>query len=192
MLDPDVLTIGFARRVPTYKRLTLMLQDPERLAAILTNPDRPVQFVIAGKAHPADEEGKRLIQKLVQFAQRPELRERIVFLPDYDMGMAEKLYPGCDVWMNNPLRPLEACGTSGMKAAMNGALNLSILDGWWAEYAADDHGWVIPTADAAHAPGARVHRGLGDLFRRSCRGGGHAAQHAVNYFERQCALSSGQ
>ncbi|WP_353814298.1 alpha-glucan family phosphorylase [Agromyces sp. SYSU T00266] len=149
VLDPDVLTIGFARRVPTYKRLTLMLQDPERFAAILTNPDRPVQFVIAGKAHPADEEGKRLIQRLVQFAQRPELRERIVFLPDYDMGMAERLYPGCDVWMNNPLRPLEACGTSGMKAAMNGALNLSILDGWWAEYAADDHGWVIPTADAA-------------------------------------------
>lgn len=149
VLDPDVLTIGFARRVPTYKRLTLMLQDPERLAAILTNPDRPVQFVIAGKAHPADEEGKRLIQRLVQFAQRPELRERMVFLPDYDMGMAERLYPGCDVWMNNPLRPLEACGTSGMKAAMNGALNLSILDGWWAEYAADDHGWVIPTADAA-------------------------------------------
>ena len=149
VLDPDVLTVGFARRVPTYKRLTLMLQDPERLKAILTNADRPVQFVIAGKSHPADEEGKRLIQRLVQFAQQPELRERMVFLPDYDMGMAERLYPGCDVWLNNPLRPLEACGTSGMKAAMNGALNLSILDGWWAEYAADDHGWVIPTADAA-------------------------------------------
>jgi starch phosphorylase len=149
VLDPDVLTVGFARRVPTYKRLTLMLQDPERLKAILTNPDRPVQFVIAGKSHPADDEGKRLIQQLVQFTQQPELRERIVFLPDYDMGMAERLYPGCDVWLNNPLRPLEACGTSGMKAAMNGALNLSILDGWWAEFAADDHGWVIPTADAA-------------------------------------------
>jgi starch phosphorylase len=149
VLDPDVLTVGFARRVPTYKRLTLMLQDPERLKAILTNPDRPVQFVIAGKSHPADDEGKRLIQQLVQFTQQPGLRERIVFLPDYDMGMAERLYPGCDVWLNNPLRPLEACGTSGMKAAMNGALNLSILDGWWAEYAGEDHGWVIPSADAA-------------------------------------------
>ncbi|MGI9824076.1 alpha-glucan family phosphorylase [Agromyces sp. Marseille-Q5079] len=155
VLDPDTLTVGFARRVPTYKRLTLMLQDPERLKAILTNPDRPVQFVIAGKSHPADDEGKRLIQKLVQFASQPELRERIVFLPDYDMGMAELLYPGCDVWLNNPLRPLEACGTSGMKAAMNGALNLSILDGWWAEYAGDDFGWVIPSADAAGDAGER-------------------------------------
>ena len=155
VLDPDTLTIGFARRVPTYKRLTLMLSDPERLKAILTNPERPVQFVIAGKSHPADDEGKRLIQQLVQFAQQPELRERIVFLPDYDMGMAELLYPGCDVWLNNPLRPLEACGTSGMKAAMNGALNLSILDGWWAEYAGDDYGWVIPSADAAGDAGER-------------------------------------
>ncbi|RXZ70487.1 alpha-glucan family phosphorylase [Agromyces albus] len=149
VLDPDTLTVGFARRVPTYKRLTLMLHDPKRLTAILTNAERPVQLVIAGKSHPADDEGKRLIQQLVQFAQQPELRERIVFLPDYDMGMAEMLYPGCDVWLNNPLRPLEACGTSGMKAAMNGALNLSILDGWWAEYAGDDYGWVIPSADAA-------------------------------------------
>ncbi|KRE30246.1 alpha-glucan family phosphorylase [Agromyces sp. Soil535] len=155
VLDPDTLTVGFARRVPTYKRLTLMLRDPERLKAILTNPERPVQFVIAGKSHPADDEGKRLIQQLVQFAQQPELRERIVFLPDYDMGMAEMLYPGCDVWLNNPLRPLEACGTSGMKAAMNGALNLSILDGWWAEYAGDDYGWVIPSADAAGDAGER-------------------------------------
>ena len=114
-----------------------------------------MQFVIAGKSHPADDEGKRLIQQLVQFAQQPELRERIVFLPDYDMGMAEMLYPGCDVWLNNPLRPLEACGTSGMKAAMNGALNLSILDGWWAEYAGDDYGWVIPSADAAGDAGER-------------------------------------
>ncbi len=155
VLDPDTLTVGFARRVPTYKRLTLMLQDPERLAAILTDSERPVQFVIAGKSHPADDEGKRLIQQIVRFAERPELRERIVFLPDYDMGMAEVLYPGCDVWLNNPLRPLEACGTSGMKAAMNGALNLSILDGWWAEYAGDDYGWVIPSADAASDSGER-------------------------------------
>ncbi|QEO15765.1 glycosyltransferase family 1 protein [Agromyces intestinalis] len=149
VLDPDVLTVGFARRVPTYKRLTLMLQDPDRLRALLTDPERPVQFVVAGKSHPADDEGKRLIQQLVRFAQEPGLRERIVFLPDYDMGMAATLYPGCDVWLNNPLRPLEACGTSGMKAAMNGALNLSILDGWWAEFAEEDYGWVIPSADQA-------------------------------------------
>jgi starch phosphorylase len=149
LLDPSVLTIGFARRVPTYKRLTLMLHDPERLRAILLNPERPVQIVIAGKSHPADEEGKRLIQKLVQFAAEPDIRTRMVFLPDYDIGMAQLLYPGTDVWLNNPLRPLEACGTSGMKAALNGALNLSILDGWWNEYYDGENGWAIPSADAA-------------------------------------------
>ena len=149
LLDPSVLTIGFARRVPTYKRLTLMLHDPDRLRAILLNPERPVQIVIAGKSHPADEEGKRLIQKLVQFAAEPDIRTRMVFLPDYDIGMAQLLYPGTDVWLNNPLRPLEACGTSGMKAALNGALNLSILDGWWNEYYDGENGWAIPSADAA-------------------------------------------
>ncbi|WP_066042692.1 alpha-glucan family phosphorylase [Herbiconiux solani] len=149
LLDPEVLTIGFARRVPTYKRLTLMLHDPARLKSILLNPERPVQFVIAGKSHPADEEGKRLIQKLVQFASDPEVRQRIVFLPNYDIGMAQLLYPGTDVWLNNPLRPLEACGTSGMKAALNGGLNLSILDGWWNEYFDGENGWAIPTADSA-------------------------------------------
>jgi starch phosphorylase len=149
LLDPGVLTIGFARRVPTYKRLTLMLHDPVRLKSILLNPERPVQFVVAGKSHPADEEGKRLIQKLVQFASDPEVRQHIVFLPNYDIGMAQLLYPGTDVWLNNPLRPLEACGTSGMKAALNGGLNLSILDGWWAEYFDGENGWAIPTADSA-------------------------------------------
>ncbi|WP_157156526.1 alpha-glucan family phosphorylase [Diaminobutyricimonas sp. LJ205] len=149
LLDPDVLTIGFARRVPTYKRLTLMLQDEERLRSLLLHPDRPIQLVVAGKSHPADEEGKRLIQRLVDFAQDPEVRTRIVFLPNYDIGMAQVLYPGTDVWLNNPLRPLEACGTSGMKAALNGSLNLSILDGWWAEYYDEKNGWAIPTADAA-------------------------------------------
>ena len=149
LLDPNVLTIGFARRVPTYKRLTLMLHDPQRLRNILLHPDRPVQFVIAGKSHPADDEGKRLIQKLVQFASEPEIRARMVFLPDYDIGMAQQLYPGTDVWLNNPLRPLEACGTSGMKAALNGALNLSILDGWWNEFYDGENGWAIPSADAA-------------------------------------------
>ncbi len=149
LLDPEVLTIGFARRVPTYKRLTLMLHDPERLRALLLHPERPIQLVIAGKSHPADDEGKRLIQKLVEFAAEPEVRKRIVFLPNYDIGMAKVLYPGTDVWLNNPLRPLEACGTSGMKAALNGSLNLSILDGWWAEYYDEDNGWAIPSADSA-------------------------------------------
>jgi starch phosphorylase len=149
LLDPGVLTIGFARRVPTYKRLTLMLHDPERLRKILTHPERPVQIVIAGKSHPADDEGKRLIQKLYEFAQEADVRNRIVFLPNYDIAMAQILYPGTDVWLNNPLRPLEACGTSGMKAALNGSLNLSILDGWWAEFYDQENGWAIPTADAA-------------------------------------------
>jgi len=149
LLSPEGLTIGFARRVPTYKRLTLMLQDPERLRALLTDPERPVQLVVAGKSHPADDGGKRLIQLLVEFSQDPEVRGRIVFLPDYDIGMAQKLYPGCDVWLNNPLRPLEACGTSGMKAALNGSLNLSILDGWWAEFHDEHNGWAIPSADSA-------------------------------------------
>ncbi|MFG2192753.1 alpha-glucan family phosphorylase [Streptomyces sp. NPDC048639] len=149
VLDPDVLTIGFARRVPSYKRLTLMLRDPARLTRLLLDPERPVQIVVAGKAHPADDGGKRLVQELVRFTDDPRVRHRIVFLPDYGMGMARKLYPGCDVWLNNPLRPLEACGTSGMKAALNGALNLSVLDGWWDEWCEPDFGWAIPTADGA-------------------------------------------
>ena len=149
ILDPNVLTIGFARRVPTYKRLTLMLRDPERLRKLLTDPLRPVQIVIAGKSHPADDEGKRLIQELIEFAAAADVRHRMVFLPNYDIAMAQLLYPGTDVWLNNPLRPLEACGTSGMKAALNGSLNLSILDGWWAEFYDGENGWAIPTADSA-------------------------------------------
>ncbi|WP_327374031.1 alpha-glucan family phosphorylase [Streptomyces sp. NBC_01216] len=151
VLDPDVLTIGFARRVPSYKRLTLMLRDPDRLRSLLLHPERPVQLVVAGKAHPADDGGKRLVRELVRFSDDPRVRHRIVFLPDYGMGMARRLYPGCDVWLNNPLRPLEACGTSGMKAALNGCLNLSVLDGWWDEWFAPDFGWAIPTADGAAA-----------------------------------------
>ena len=131
VLDEQVLTIGFARRVPSYKRLTLVLNDPAQLTALLNDPAQPVQIVVAGKAHPADDGGKALIQQMVQFSDAPEVRRRIVFLPDYDMAMAHTLVQGCDVWLNNPLRPLEACGTSGMKAALNGGLNLSIRDGWW-------------------------------------------------------------
>jgi len=154
VLDPDVLTIGFARRVPTYKRLTLMLRDPARLKALLLHPDHPIQLVIAGKSHPADEQGKRMIQDLVRFTDDPEIRHRIVFLPNYDIAMARTLFPGCDVWLNNPLRPLEACGTSGMKAAINGGLNLSVLDGWWDEMYDGDNGWAIPTANPSTASGA--------------------------------------
>jgi len=154
-LSPDVLTIGFARRVPTYKRLTLMLSDEDRLRSLLLDPERPVQLIIAGKSHPADDQGKRLIQQLVRFADDERVRHRIAFLPNYDIEMAQLLYPGCDVWLNNPLRPLEACGTSGMKSALNGGLNLSILDGWWDEWFDGENGWAIPTADGVSDPDRR-------------------------------------
>jgi glycogen phosphorylase len=147
VLDEHVLTIGFARRVPSYKRLTLMLTDPAQLSQLLNDPSQPVQVVVAGKAHPADDGGKALIQQMVQFSDAPDARRRIVFLPDYDMAMARTLVQGCDVWLNNPLRPLEACGTSGMKAALNGALNLSVRDGWWDEWYDGGNGWEIPSAD---------------------------------------------
>jgi starch phosphorylase len=155
VLDENVLTIGFARRVPSYKRLTLMLNDPQRLAGLLLDPERPIQIVIAGKAHPADEGGKRLIQQMVQFTDSETVRRRIVFLPDYDMAMARYLVQGCDVWLNNPLRPLEACGTSGMKVALNGGLNLSVRDGWWDEWYDGGNGWEIPTADGVADPDRR-------------------------------------
>ncbi|MFD2079582.1 alpha-glucan family phosphorylase [Actinopolymorpha cephalotaxi] len=154
-LDPDVLTIGFARRVPSYKRLTLMLSDRDRLKRMLLDPERPIQLVIAGKSHPADDGGKRLIQEIVWFADDPEVRHRIVFLPDYDMGLAHPLVTGCDVWLNNPLRPYEACGTSGMKAALNGGLNVSIRDGWWDEWYDGQNGWAIPSADGVNDPDRR-------------------------------------
>jgi starch phosphorylase len=155
VLDEDVLTIGFARRVPSYKRLTMMLHDPARLTALLLDPERPIQIVVAGKAHPADDGGKRLISELVRFSDGPQVRHRIVFLPDYDMAMARTLVQGCDVWLNNPLRPLEACGTSGMKAALNGGLNLSVLDGWWDEWYDGRNGWAIPSADSVTDPTRR-------------------------------------
>lgn len=146
ILDPHALTVGFARRVSTYKRLTLMLQDPERLARILTNEDRPVQFIIAGKAHPADMGGKQLLQEVVRFADEAGVRDRIVFLADYNVTIARILCAGSDVWLNNPVRPQEASGTSGMKAVLNGCLTFSISDGWWDEFADDRFGWTIPTA----------------------------------------------
>lgn len=155
VLDPGVLTIGFARRVPSYKRLTLMLRDQERLRGLLLHADHPIQIVIAGKAHPADDGGKRLIQEVVRFADDADVRHRVVFLPDYDMGLARSLVTGCDVWLNNPLRPLEACGTSGMKSALNGGLNVSILDGWWDEWFDGENGWSIPSADKHPDPDRR-------------------------------------
>jgi starch phosphorylase len=124
-----------------------MLHDTERLTALLLDPQRPVQMVIAGKAHPADDGGKQLIQQMVRFADDPRVRHRIVFLPDYDMELAAAMVQGCDVWLNNPLRPLEACGTSGMKSALNGGLNLSVRDGWWDEWFDGENGWAIPSAD---------------------------------------------
>ena len=146
-LGASTLTFGFARRGASYKRLTLMLTDPDRLKALLNHPVTPIQIVIAGKSHPADEIGKSLIQEMVRFADAEDVRGKIVFLPDYDISMARPLYPGCDVWINNPLRPYEACGTSGMKAALNGAANLSIRDGWWDEWYSADWGWEIPSAE---------------------------------------------
>ncbi len=143
VLDPEALTIGFARRFATYKRATLLLRDPERLARLLDGPDRPVQIIFAGKAHPRDDAGKAFIREIVQLAQRPEFRRRVVFIEDYDMVTARYLVQGCDVWLNTPQRPREASGTSGMKAAFNGVLNLSILDGWWDEAYQAGNGWAI-------------------------------------------------
>jgi starch phosphorylase len=133
VLDPDALTIGFARRFATYKRATLLLRNSERLEKILNNPGRPVQVIFAGKAHPRDDAGKEFIRQIVSLARWKEFRRRIVFLDEYDMGVSRYLVQGCDVWLNTPLRPMEASGTSGMKAAANGGLNLSTLDGWWDE-----------------------------------------------------------
>lgn len=143
MLDPNALTIGFARRFASYKRAALILRDIDRLAQILSNPERPVQFIFSGKAHPADQPGKELIARLIHASHRPELHGRFVFIEDYDMAVARKLVQGADVWLNNPRRPLEASGTSGMKVAANAGLNVSVLDGWWCEAFNGENGWCI-------------------------------------------------
>jgi starch phosphorylase len=143
IFDPNVLTLGFARRFTGYKRPNLLLRDPERLTAILNHPRHPVQLVIAGKAHPHDEEGKTLVQEWWQYSLRPEVQNRVAFISDYDMALAEQLVNGVDVWINTPRRPWEACGTSGMKVLVNGGLNLSELDGWWAEAFQPGTGWAI-------------------------------------------------
>jgi starch phosphorylase len=143
VMDQDILTIAFARRFATYKRANLLLKDPERFEAIIASKTNPVQFIFAGKAHPKDNEGKELIKRLIQFARRPKVRHRIAFLEDYDISIARHLVQGADVWLNTPRRPFEACGTSGIKAAANGVLNVSILDGWWCEGYAEERGWSI-------------------------------------------------
>ena len=143
ILDSNTLTLGFARRFASYKRPTLLLRDPQRLVNILTNREHPVQLVLAGKAHPQDLEGQGMIQQWIEFSHRPEVRSRVVFLSDYDLFMAEQLVQGVDVWVNTPRRPWEASGTSGMKVLVNGGLNLSELDGWWAEAYSPEVGWAI-------------------------------------------------
>ena len=145
--NPDVLTIGFARRFATYKRAALLLRDRERLLRIVNKADRPVLFLFAGKAHPADQPGQQQLREIKQAMLTPELAGKIVFLEDYDIQLARWLVTGVDVWLNNPIAPLEASGTSGIKAAVNGRLNLSILDGWWAEAWDGDNGWGIAGAD---------------------------------------------
>jgi glycogen phosphorylase len=160
IFEPDRLTLGFARRFAAYKRPNLLLHDPERLLRLLTNPQRPVQLIMAGKAHPADEAGQLLIRQWTHFVRRPEVRPHAIFLGDYDMLLTEHLVQGVDVWLNTPRRPWEACGTSGMKVLVNGGINLSELDGWWAEAYAPDLGWALgdglehgddPAWDAAEA-----------------------------------------
>ncbi|HAP77063.1 MAG TPA: DUF3417 domain-containing protein [Acidimicrobiaceae bacterium] len=164
VLDPKALTIGFARRFATYKRATLLLSQPERLRALLLSTDRPVQFVFAGKAHPQDHPGKDMIREIELFARQLDVGHRFVFVPDYDMAIARMMYRGSDVWLNNPRRPLEACGTSGMKAALNGCLNCSILDGWWDECFDGENGWAINSADDDPDLGRRDQREATSLF----------------------------
>ena len=155
VLDPTLLTIGFARRFASYKRATLLLSQPDRLTALLLDPKRPVQLIFAGKAHPADDLGKEMIRQILQFARDPSVRHRFAFIEDYDIAVARTLLQGSDVWLNNPRRPMEASGTSGQKAALNGALNCSVLDGWWDEMFDGNNGWQIASAES-----------YGDLQRR--------------------------
>ncbi len=164
VLDPAILTIGFARRFVPYKRATLLLSQAERLTALLASDERPVQLVLAGKAHPADDGGKDMIRSMVQFSRDPSIRHRVVFVEDYDIAVGLALCQGCDVWLNIPRRPQEACGTSGQKAALNGALNLSILDGWWDEWFDGDNGWAVASAEHEEDEGRRDAVEAANLF----------------------------
>jgi starch phosphorylase len=164
VLDPRALTIGFGRRFATYKRGALIFHEPERLEAILGDRDRPVQIIIAGKAHPQDGEGKAVIRAVVQEARSERFRRRVVFLEDYDMVVARYMVQGVDVWLNTPRRPLEASGTSGMKATVNGALNLSVVDGWWAEAYDPDLGWAIGRGEEYEDPDLQDRMEAGTLY----------------------------
>ena len=146
-LSPDALTIGFARRFATYKRANLLLQDLESLIAMVNHPQRPVQFIFAGKAHPHDNAGKDLLQQVARLMQDPQFAGKLLFLEDYDINVGRHLVQGVDVWVNNPRRPLEACGTSGQKVVLNGGLNMSILDGWWAEAYDGLNGFAIGSGE---------------------------------------------
>ncbi len=163
--DPEVLTIGFARRFATYKRVWLVFSDRDRLRALLTHPERPVQLVFSGKAHPADRAGQDLIRQTAQMAQDPGIGGRVCFLEDYDMRVARMLVQGADVWLNTPRRPMEASGTSGQKAALNGALNVSVLDGWWPEAHDGRSGWAIDAGSQAADEGAQDHADADALYR---------------------------
>lgn len=153
VLDPEALTIGFARRFAPYKRGALLFRDPQRLLRLITDQDRPVQFVFSGKSHPRDGAGKELIKQITAFSRKPEFRRRIVFLENYDISVARKLVQGCDVWLNNPIKPREASGTSGMKVPPNGGINLSVLDGWWPEAYDGENGWAIGDGQVYEDPG---------------------------------------
>ncbi len=145
--DPYTLTVGFARRFATYKRAALLLLERDALVAMLNNDEHPIQFVFAGKAHPADTQGQKVFRQIAEFSASPEANGRFILVPGYDISVANMLYGGCDVWLNNPVRPQEACGTSGEKSALNGGLNCSILDGWWAEWFQPQNGWAIATSE---------------------------------------------
>jgi glycogen phosphorylase len=163
-LDPDALTIAFARRFATYKRGGLLLSDVDRLERLLADDGRPVQILVAGKSHPADEGGKDVIRRITAFRADARSHGRVLFLEDYDMALARMLVQGADVWLNNPRRPYEASGTSGMKSALNGGLNLSVLDGWWCEGYSADVGWAFGGGDAAADEGTQDARDAEELF----------------------------
>jgi starch phosphorylase len=165
VLDPEVLTIGFARRFATYKRAALLFSDEERLARLLWDEHRPVQVVFAGKAHPADRPGQRVIRDIFERTQAPRLAGRAFILEDYDMRIARYLVQGVDVWLNNPRRPLEASGTSGMKAAANGIVNVSVLDGWWDEGWTGTNGWAIGGREPSPDEEAQDAADADDLYR---------------------------
>jgi len=165
VLHPDALTIGFARRFATYKRAALLFSDEERLARILDAPDRPVQIVIAGKAHPADRPGQQVIQHIFELSRSDRLRGRVFIVEDYDMRIAHFLVAGVDIWLNNPRRPMEASGTSGMKAAINGIPSVSILDGWWDEGFNGRNGWAIGDREPDGDEGAQDASDASELYR---------------------------